>query len=236
MSDNASGPAGVERPVLANEPGDYWGSDAAALMLRELNLPYVALNPGASYRGLHDSLVNLLGNRDPQMLLCLHEEHAVAIAHGYAKATGRADGRDRAQQCRADARDDGDVQRLVRPRAGLRARRHRAGRCREAPALDRLDPHRAGPGRAGPQFHQMGRPTGLGAGRRGIAAARLPDDDDAAAAARFMSVSTRRCRRAASANCRRCRMPPVSVRLVPPRPIRTRWPKPPRCCIRPNGR
>ena len=89
MSDKATGPAGVERPALANEPGDYWGSDAAALMLRELNLPYVALNPGASYRGLHDSLVNLLGNRDPQMLLCLHEEHAVAIAHGYYKATGR---------------------------------------------------------------------------------------------------------------------------------------------------
>jgi thiamine pyrophosphate-dependent acetolactate synthase large subunit-like protein len=79
----------IERPVLPNEPGDYWGSDAVALMLRELDLPYVALNPGASYRGLHDSLVNLLGNRDPQMLLCLHEEHAVAMAHGYAKVTGR---------------------------------------------------------------------------------------------------------------------------------------------------
>src|SRR5437016_1709849 len=89
MNDGSLGPAGVERPVLANEPGDYWGSDAVALMLRELDLPYVALNPGASYRGLHDSLVNLLGNRDPQMLLCLHEEHAVAIAHGYAKVTGR---------------------------------------------------------------------------------------------------------------------------------------------------
>jgi thiamine pyrophosphate-dependent acetolactate synthase large subunit-like protein len=89
MNDAAIGPGGVEQPILANEPGDYWGSDAVALMLRELDLPYVALNPGASYRGLHDSLVNLLGNRDPQMLLCLHEEHAVAIAHGYAKVTGR---------------------------------------------------------------------------------------------------------------------------------------------------
>ena len=48
-----------------------------------------ALNPGASYRGLHDSLVNYNGNRDPRMLVCLHEEHAVAIAHGYAKVTGR---------------------------------------------------------------------------------------------------------------------------------------------------
>src|SRR6185436_11599652 len=46
-------------------------------------------NPGASYRGLHDSIVNYLGNTQPQMLLCLHEESAVAIAHGYAKASGR---------------------------------------------------------------------------------------------------------------------------------------------------
>lgn len=89
MSEQATGPGAIERPILANEPGDYWGSDAVALMLRELELPYLALNPGASYRGLHDSLVNLLGNRDPQMLLCLHEEHAVAIAHGYAKVTGK---------------------------------------------------------------------------------------------------------------------------------------------------
>src|SRR5439155_25802767 len=46
--------------------------------------------PGASYRGLHDSLVNYLGNERPQILLCLHEESAVAIAHGYAKVTGKA--------------------------------------------------------------------------------------------------------------------------------------------------
>jgi thiamine pyrophosphate-dependent acetolactate synthase large subunit-like protein len=65
-----------------------WGSDVAAQMLRRFGFPYVSLNPGASYRGLHDSLVNHLGNADPSMLLCLHEDHAVGIAHGYAKATG----------------------------------------------------------------------------------------------------------------------------------------------------
>ena len=62
-----------------------WGSDAIAAMLRELDFQYAALVPGASYRGLHDSIVNYLGNDNPKMLLCLHEEHAVAIAHGYAK-------------------------------------------------------------------------------------------------------------------------------------------------------
>lgn len=67
-----------------------WGSDVPAAMLRALDIPYIALTPGASYRGFHDSLVNHLGNRDPEIILCAHEEHAVAVAHGYAKATGRA--------------------------------------------------------------------------------------------------------------------------------------------------
>lgn len=66
-----------------------WGSDAIAAALRATGVSFIALNPGASYRGLHDSLVNYLGDEHPRMLLCLHEEHAVAIAHGYAKVTGR---------------------------------------------------------------------------------------------------------------------------------------------------
>ena len=78
-----------EVPAAVQAQKELWGSDAIAAMLRALDLPYVALNPGASFRGLHDSLVNYLGNERPQMLLCLHEESAVAIAHGYAKASGR---------------------------------------------------------------------------------------------------------------------------------------------------
>ncbi|MBT7957216.1 MAG: thiamine pyrophosphate-binding protein [Rhodospirillaceae bacterium] len=64
----------------------FWGSDVIASALRETGIPYACLNPGASYRGLHDSLVNFLGNENPKMLLNLHEEHAIAIAQGYAKA------------------------------------------------------------------------------------------------------------------------------------------------------
>src|SRR2546423_13773253 len=79
------------RDIPAPAPGqnETWGSDAIAAMLRALDIPYIALNPGASFRGLHDSLVNYLGNERPQLLLCLHEESAVALAHGYAKASGR---------------------------------------------------------------------------------------------------------------------------------------------------
>ncbi|MCW2307544.1 thiamine pyrophosphate-binding protein [Rhodobium gokarnense] len=74
---------------MATEIGSLWGSDALAAMLRRLDVGYVALNPGSSFRGLHDSLVNYLGNADPKMLLCLHEENAVALAHGWAKVTGK---------------------------------------------------------------------------------------------------------------------------------------------------
>ena len=65
-----------------------WGSDIAAQMLRRFGIKYISLNPGASYRGFHDSLVNHLGNENPGIILCLHEDHSVSIAHGYSKATG----------------------------------------------------------------------------------------------------------------------------------------------------
>ena len=82
--------ASLDRPLPAGVNAAGYGSDVVADALRALDIPYIALNPGASYRGLHDSIVNYLGNERPQMLLCLHEESAVAIAHGYAKVTGRA--------------------------------------------------------------------------------------------------------------------------------------------------
>ena len=89
MPDTNTPPAAIERPVTNPAGNRLFGSDAVADALRALDIPFIALNPGASYRGLHDSLVNHLGNAAPQMLLCLHEEHAVAIAQGWAKVTGR---------------------------------------------------------------------------------------------------------------------------------------------------
>jgi acetolactate synthase-1/2/3 large subunit len=65
-----------------------WSSDIIVDLLHMYELPYAALNPGASYRGLHDSIVNY-GDNKPVMMLCQHEETAVQIAHGYAKASGK---------------------------------------------------------------------------------------------------------------------------------------------------
>jgi thiamine pyrophosphate-dependent acetolactate synthase large subunit-like protein len=69
----------VERP----------GSDFMVDVIKTLDLKYVATNPGASFRSLHESLVNYGGNTKPELLTCLHEESAVGMAHGYAKAAGK---------------------------------------------------------------------------------------------------------------------------------------------------
>jgi thiamine pyrophosphate-dependent acetolactate synthase large subunit-like protein len=66
----------------------WFGSDRLVDRLAAIGIDQLALNPGASIRGLHDSLVNPPG-RAPGLVLALHEEIAVAIAHGYAKAAGR---------------------------------------------------------------------------------------------------------------------------------------------------
>jgi benzoylformate decarboxylase len=77
----------IDRPQNLGKPQMKWGSDVAAEVARRLDLKYIALVPGASYRGFHDSIVNYLGNTNPQMVICLHEEHAVSIADGYGKVT-----------------------------------------------------------------------------------------------------------------------------------------------------
>jgi benzoylformate decarboxylase len=77
----------IDRPEKLGKPQMKWGSDVVAEVARRLDLKYIALVPGASYRGFHDSIVNYLGNTNPQMVICLHEEHAVSIADGYGKVT-----------------------------------------------------------------------------------------------------------------------------------------------------
>ena len=77
----------IDRPENLGKPQMKWGSDVVAEVARRLDLKYIALVPGASYRGFHDSIVNYLGNSNPQMVICLHEEHAVSIADGYGKVT-----------------------------------------------------------------------------------------------------------------------------------------------------
>ncbi len=56
--------------------------------IRELGIEYVAANPGSSFEGLQESFINYGNppNKMPEFITALHEESAVTMAHGYAKA------------------------------------------------------------------------------------------------------------------------------------------------------
>jgi acetolactate synthase-1/2/3 large subunit len=65
------------------------GSDFMIDVFKSLGFEYFFANPGSSFRGLHESLINYGGNKNPELITCCHEESAVAMAHGYFKAAGK---------------------------------------------------------------------------------------------------------------------------------------------------
>jgi len=65
------------------------GSDFMVDVIKSLGIEYVASNPGSSFRGLHESVINYGGNENPEFITCCHEESAVAMAHGYSKIEGK---------------------------------------------------------------------------------------------------------------------------------------------------
>jgi thiamine pyrophosphate-dependent acetolactate synthase large subunit-like protein len=67
---------------------DRPGADFMVDVIKSLGFEYVAANPGSSFRGLHESIINYGGNTRPELLTCCHEESSVAMAHGYAKIDG----------------------------------------------------------------------------------------------------------------------------------------------------
>ncbi|WP_252959114.1 thiamine pyrophosphate-binding protein [Pseudomonas simiae] len=64
-------------------------SDLLVDLLINQGIEYVCFNPGASFRGIHDSLVHHPDPAVPAILMCCHEEISVAMAHGYYKASGK---------------------------------------------------------------------------------------------------------------------------------------------------
>ncbi len=76
---NAIGTPAIEKP----------NSDFMVDVLKALDLDYCAINPGSSFEGLHESIINYGGNQKPELITVLHEEAGAAMAHGYAKAAGK---------------------------------------------------------------------------------------------------------------------------------------------------
>jgi acetolactate synthase I/II/III large subunit len=68
---------------------DRTGSDFMVDVIKSLGFEYVCANPGSSFRGLHESIINYGGNKSPEFITCCHEESAVGMAHGYAKVEGK---------------------------------------------------------------------------------------------------------------------------------------------------
>ncbi|MBM3486446.1 MAG: hypothetical protein FJX67_07400 [Alphaproteobacteria bacterium] len=87
--NHPTNPQEVPVNLPANRTEPEYASDAMVDLLNGLGFDYVFLLPGSTFRGLHDSLVNYGRNHRPKIILATHEGAAVAMAHGYAKASGR---------------------------------------------------------------------------------------------------------------------------------------------------
>ncbi len=68
---------------------DRPGADFMVDVLKSIGFEYICANPGSSFRGLQESITNYGGNTAPEFITCCHEESAVAMGHGYAKAEGK---------------------------------------------------------------------------------------------------------------------------------------------------
>jgi acetolactate synthase I/II/III large subunit len=85
----AGGKVAAEKKLPSETFVTHPGSDFMADVLRAVGLQYLAINPASGFRSLHESVINHLGNQNPEILTCMHEESAAGIAHGYAKAAGK---------------------------------------------------------------------------------------------------------------------------------------------------
>ncbi len=85
-----SGAAETEVPSVAEVlTVDRTGSDFMVDVIKSLGFEYVCANPGSSFRGIHESIINYGGNKSPEFITCCHEESSVAMAHGYYKVEGK---------------------------------------------------------------------------------------------------------------------------------------------------
>ena len=68
---------------------DRTGADFMVDVLKSLGFDYAFSNPGESFRGLQESLINYGGNRNPEWITCMHEASSVSLARGYYDVEGK---------------------------------------------------------------------------------------------------------------------------------------------------
>jgi len=79
----------VQQPDAESLTTDRCGADCMVDVIKAIGLEYICANPGSSFRGLHEAIVNYGGNTKPELITCCHEESSVAMAHGFAKIDGK---------------------------------------------------------------------------------------------------------------------------------------------------
>src|SRR5438128_51 len=76
MGDKPKGDKPAAKKLASEERIMRPGSDFMADVLKAIGLQYVAINPAAGFRSLHESIINYSGNKNPEIITCLHEESA----------------------------------------------------------------------------------------------------------------------------------------------------------------
>src|SRR2546426_1109006 len=77
LAADTGAPRRIEVERIVENPG----SDFMMDVLKTLNFEYITTNPGSSFQGLHESIINYGGNKAPELLTCCHEESAGGPGH-----------------------------------------------------------------------------------------------------------------------------------------------------------
>jgi acetolactate synthase-1/2/3 large subunit len=89
LPDAATTAAETAVPLPAGMFVGKTGSDFMVDVIKTLDIDYVAVMPGSTFRALHESVIDYGNNTKPELISCLHEEISVSMAHGYAKVAGK---------------------------------------------------------------------------------------------------------------------------------------------------
>ncbi len=158
---------------------DRTGSDYMVDVLKTIGFEYVCANPGSSFRGIHESIINYGGNKSPEFITCCHEESSVAMAHGYYKIEGKplavlahgTVGVQHAAMAMYNAYCDRVPVYLILGNI--------IDETKRAPGRG-VVPQRAGRGGDGARFYEVGRPAHFARAFWRVRRARLQSGDDAA--------------------------------------------------------
>ena len=75
--------------VEVGRPSGRPASDFMVDLFKSLDMEYMFAMCASSFIGIHESIINYAGNKNPESITCTHEEISVAMANGYAKIEGK---------------------------------------------------------------------------------------------------------------------------------------------------